>query len=92
VPSFSVADGGLNKVAQVLIRNVDDSVVERLKARAKRNGVSLQAELRDILQREAMPQCIAEVRGILGELDKRTEGRKLADGIKLLRKDRGYDE
>jgi plasmid stability protein len=79
-------------VADVLIRNVDGSVVERLKARAKRNGVSLQAELRDILHREAMPQSIAEVRGILGELDKRTEGRKLADGVKLLRKARGYDD
>jgi plasmid stability protein len=79
-------------VVHVLIRNVDGSVVERLKARAKRNGVSLQAELRDILHREAMPQSIAEVRSILGELDKRTEGRKLADGVKLLRKDRGYDD
>jgi plasmid stability protein len=79
-------------VAHVLIRNVDDRVVERLKARAQRNGVSLETELRDILQREAMPQSIAEVRSILGELDKRTEGRKLADGVKLLRKDRGYDD
>ena len=79
-------------MAHVLIRNVDDRVVERLKARAQRNGVSLETELRDILQREAMPQSTAEVRSILGELDKRTEGRKLADGVKLLRKDRGYDD
>ena len=79
-------------MAHVLIRNVDDRVVERLKARAQRNGVSLETELRDILQREAMPQNIAEVRSILGELDKRTEGRKLADGVNLLRKDRGYDD
>ena len=79
-------------MAQVLIRNVDDGVVDKLKARAKRNGVSLEAELRDILQREAMPRSMEEVRDILGELDRRTGGRKLADGVKLLRKDRGYDD
>jgi hypothetical protein len=79
-------------MAQVLIRNVDDGVVDKLKARAKRNGVSLEAELRDILQREAMPRSMEEVRDILGELDRRTRGRTLADGAKLLRKDRGYDD
>ena len=79
-------------MAQVLIRNVDDGVVDKLKARAKRNGVSLEAELRDILQREAMPRSMEEVRDILGELDRRTRGRTLADGVKLLRKDRGYDD
>jgi plasmid stability protein len=79
-------------MAQVLIRNVDDAVVENLKARAKRHGVSLEAELRDILQREAMPRSMEEIRSILEELDRRTKGRKLADGVKLLRKDRGYDD
>jgi len=79
-------------MAQVLIRNVDDSVVDNLKARAKRNGVSLEAELRDILRREAMPRSLEEIKDILGELDKRTKGKKLADSVKLLRKDRGYDD
>jgi plasmid stability protein len=38
---------------QVLIRNVDDSVVATLRARATARGVSLEAELRDVLTRAA---------------------------------------
>jgi plasmid stability protein len=36
-------------MAQVIIRNLDPGVVERLKARAKRHGRSLEGELREIL-------------------------------------------
>lgn len=41
-------------VAQALIRNLPDEVVAGLKARAKRNHRSLEAELRLILEREAL--------------------------------------
>lgn len=40
-------------MAQVLVRNLDKKTVDRLKARARRNGRSLEAELRVILEREA---------------------------------------
>jgi antitoxin FitA len=36
-------------MAQVIIRNLDPETVAALKARAKRNGRSLEAELRDVL-------------------------------------------
>ena len=36
-------------MAQVLVRSLDEPTLERLKARAKRNGRSLQAELKAIL-------------------------------------------
>ncbi len=36
-------------MAQVIIRNLDAETVAALKARAKRNGRSLEAELRDVL-------------------------------------------
>jgi len=36
-------------MAQVIIRNLDPETVDALKARAKRNGRSLEAELRDVL-------------------------------------------
>ncbi len=36
-------------MAQVIIRNLDAETVESLKARAKVNGRSLEAELRDLL-------------------------------------------
>jgi len=40
-------------MATLTIRNLDDGVVERLKQRAERNGRSLEAEIRQILQRTA---------------------------------------
>jgi plasmid stability protein len=40
-------------MAQILIRNVDDAVVAALRARAATRGVSLEAELRDVLARSA---------------------------------------
>ena len=36
-------------MAQVLIRNLDNDVIERLRLRAKIKGASLEQELRDIL-------------------------------------------
>lgn len=42
-------------MAQVIVRNLDDRVVEDLKSRAKLRGHSLEQELRDILTRVAMP-------------------------------------
>jgi plasmid stability protein len=40
-------------MGQVLIRNVDDSVIAALRARAASRGVSLEAELRAVLSRAA---------------------------------------
>lgn len=42
-------------MAQVLVRNLDDDVVERLKLRAAAAGRSLEAELRDIVTAAAEP-------------------------------------
>jgi plasmid stability protein len=42
-------------MGQVLIRNIDDSIIERLKLKAELNGNSLEQELRDILKRAAGP-------------------------------------
>ena len=43
-------------MAQVLVRNLPDDVVARLKARAARARHSLEQELRDILIEAARPQ------------------------------------
>ncbi len=40
-------------MGQVLIRNVDDAVLTALRARAATRGISLEAELRDVLTRAA---------------------------------------
>jgi antitoxin FitA len=40
-------------MAQVVIRNIDDVAMRRLKARAERKGVSLERELRNIITEAA---------------------------------------
>ena len=40
-------------MAQILVRNLDDAVVDRLKQRAREEGRSLQAEVRTILSEAA---------------------------------------
>ncbi|WP_437179884.1 FitA-like ribbon-helix-helix domain-containing protein [Methylorubrum zatmanii] len=40
-------------MAQILVRDIDNGVKERLQQRAARNGRSMEAELRDILRSAA---------------------------------------
>jgi plasmid stability protein len=40
-------------MGQLLVRNLDDAVIRTLKARASARGLSLEAELRDLLTRAA---------------------------------------
>ena len=41
-------------VAQILIRNLDDRVKARLQRRAKRNGRSMEAELREVITKASL--------------------------------------
>jgi plasmid stability protein len=41
-------------VAQVLIRQLDDQVVERLRQQARQRGISLEQSLRELLTQTAM--------------------------------------
>ena len=73
-------------MAQVLIRNLDERVVTRLKKRAARNERSLQAELQAIVERAAETDPIdaralaAKIRGMLG--------RQFSDSTELIAEDR----
>ena len=58
-------------MAQVLVRDLPEETVARLKERAAEAGRSLEAELRDILNRAAQPsdeqrkrEALARLRGI----------------------------
>ena len=42
-------------MGQVIVRNLDDAVIESHRRRAKARGVSLEQELRDVLSRAAKP-------------------------------------
>jgi len=51
-------------MAQVVVRNLDDNVVERLKARAAAENKSLEQKLRDVLTEAAKPsraELVAEL-------------------------------
>jgi antitoxin FitA len=74
-------------MAQVLIRDLEDDLVARLKSRAKRRGRSLQSELKDILV-TASRQSALESRGLAERIRRQLGGRTHRDSVELLREDR----
>jgi plasmid stability protein len=72
------ARGGL-VMAEVLVRDLDASVVERLKARAAANGRSLQAELKAILEEQARQVTQAEARALAARIRRRIGARPQTD-------------
>ena len=74
-------------MANLLIRDLDDDLVRRLKAAAKAHGRSLQAEIHDALQR-AGTRSLAETRRVSARWIKRLGDRKLSDSTTLIREDR----
>lgn len=76
-------------MAQVVIRNLDDDVVERLKAQAAAEKKSLEQKLRDVLTEAAKPsraEVLAEVDRIRAMTPPRPPGAPLAED--LIREDR----
>lgn len=72
---------------QVLVRDIEPAVVERLKERAQKNGRSLEAELRAILRCASgvdMAAALAELKRIQADF----AGRTFSDSTELLRADR----
>ena len=77
-------------MAQVLIRNLEDGTVDRLKSLAKAHHRSLESEVRTILEAAAeRPSLVWEpARRRLAALHKRLSGRRMTRTIDLLREDR----
>ena len=76
-------------MAQVVIRNIEDDVVERLKARAAAEKKSLEQKLRDVLTEAARPlrtEVLAEVDRIRAMTPPHPPGAPLAED--LIREDR----
>jgi plasmid stability protein len=70
----------------VLIRNLDDKILKRLKKRAARDGRSLQAELKAILERAAMADVI-DARGLAARIREQL-GEQQSDSTELIAEDR----
>jgi antitoxin FitA len=79
--------GGLI-MAEVLVRDLDASVVEKLKARAAANGRSLQAELKAILEEQASQVTKAEARALAARIRRRIGARPQTDSGMLQAEDR----
>ena len=74
-------------MADMLIRNIDTTLVEKLKRRASQNKRSLQAELTIILE-QACTYSIDEFREVTEQFRKKTAGRKHTDSTILIAEDR----
>ncbi len=74
-------------MAQVLVRDLDKVVIDRLKARAQRHGRSLQVELKGILEQAASTDA-ASARKIAARLRHKLSGRSHSDSAVLLSQDR----
>lgn len=75
-------------MAEVLVRDLDASVVEKLKARAAANGRSLQAELKAILEAQAKQVTKAEARALAAHIRRRIGARPQTDSGGLQAEDR----
>jgi len=71
----------------VLVRDLDDDVLEQLKAAAKANRRSLQAEIHDVLRR-ATTRNLAETRRLSTKWLKRLGRSAHSDSAALIREDR----
>ena len=71
----------------LLIRELDDDVLRGLKAAAKANGRSLQAEIHDVLRR-ANTRNLAETRRLSAKWLKRLSRTGHSDSAALIREDR----
>jgi plasmid stability protein len=78
-------------MAQVVIRNIDDRIFERLKARAAAQHKSLEQSLRELLTEAARPnhpELLAELERIRAMTPPRQPGSDYPTAEELVREDR----
>jgi plasmid stability protein len=75
-------------MAQVLVRGLDDAVIEKLKLRAAKNGRSLQAELKAILEAESQQVDKAAARELAARIRRSITIRPQTDSGILQAEDR----
>lgn len=75
-------------MAQVLVRDLDETVVARLKERARCNGRSLQKEAKSILEEAARTMTMEEARELSERWQRRFKGRAFSDSAELICEDR----
>ena len=72
----------------VLVRDLDNEIVKRLKRKAAEKGRSLQAEVRSILNEAATRSELKDEAEVARKIRAAFKGRKQTDSVELLREDR----
>jgi plasmid stability protein len=75
-------------MAQILVRDLDEALVARLKERAKQNHRSLQGEVKAILEGAAPRATKAEALAIVDKWQRywKRKGKTFSDSTELIRK------
>ncbi|MFC1657144.1 hypothetical protein ACFL2P_01045 [Candidatus Moduliflexota bacterium] len=74
-------------MAELLVRNLDQETLKRLKLRAKLHHRSLQGEAKLILE-EAVAQQLEDAKELIAKIRSQFAGRKFSDSATLIRQDR----
>lgn len=75
-------------MAQILVRNLDEETVGRLKRQAKRNGRSLQSEVKILIEEATHVADTDAVWKRTEQFRNRLKGRKFPNSADLIREDR----
>jgi plasmid stability protein len=72
----------------ILVRDIDQKTIERLKERARLNGRSLQQEVKALLERAAETLTMREADKLSERWRHRLSRRSFSDSARLIREDR----
>lgn len=77
-------------MAEILVRNLNQVILERLKKRARKEGRSLQSEVKAILQKAAGEPVvdIKTARALVEKIRGKFKGRRFPESVELIRQDR----
>jgi antitoxin FitA len=75
-------------MAQLLVRDLDPAVVERLKERARQNHRSLQGEVKTILEAAAERATREEALAMIDKWQRKWGDRIFSDSARMIREDR----
>jgi plasmid stability protein len=75
-------------MGSILVRGLDPKAIERLKARARLNGRSLQQEVKALLEVAAGTLTMREAQWLSERWRRRLRRRSFSDSTRLIREDR----
>ena len=77
-------------MAQMMVRNIDDDVAQRLRERARADGKSVEQAVRDLIVEYSKPDR-REFWAAADRIRETTKGQPALDVVRLIREDRDSD-